>query len=126
MATPSNYVAISRRALDMEDYIDVARRHIGWILGPTFFGLVVATVVAFMMQNVYVSQAVMRITPSQISENIVASTINQRLTSRIQQMQQEILSRTSLSAIITDPRLDLYKPERASKPIEDVIETMKR
>jgi uncharacterized protein involved in exopolysaccharide biosynthesis len=40
-------------------------------------------------------------------------------------MQQEILSRTSLSTIITDPRLDLYKNERAKEPIEDVIEGMK-
>src|SRR5580658_9387776 len=109
MSTPSNYVAISRRTLDMEDYIDVARRHIGWILGPTFAGLVIAIVVAFMMQNVYLSEAVMRITPSQISSNIVASTMNQHLTERIQQMQQEIMSRTSLSNIIQDPRLDLYK-----------------
>jgi uncharacterized protein involved in exopolysaccharide biosynthesis len=125
MATPSNYVAISRRTLDMEDYIDVARRHVGWIVGPTFAGLVIATVVAFMMQNVYISEAVMRITPSQISANIVASTVNQHLTERIQQMQQEILSRTSLSTIITDPRLDLYKTERSKEPIEDVIESMK-
>ncbi len=125
MATPSNYVAIARRTLDMEDYIDVARRHIGWIVGPTFAGAVIGTVVAFTMQNVYVSKAVMRITPSQISENIVASTVNQRLTERIQQMQQVILSRTSLSTIIQDPRLDLYKNERAKEPIEDVIETMK-
>jgi len=125
MATPSNYVAISRRTLDMEDYIDVARRHVGWIVGPTFAGAVIGTVVAFTMQNIYISKAVMRITPSQISENIVASTVNQRLTERIQQMQQVILSRTSLSSIIQDPRLDLYKSERANKPLEDVIETMK-
>ncbi|HWE52877.1 MAG TPA: hypothetical protein VG273_23990 [Bryobacteraceae bacterium] len=126
MATASNYVAISRRTLDMEDYIDVARRHVGWIIGPTFAGLVIASVVALVMQNVYISEAVMRITPSQISSNIVASTVNQHLTERIQQMQQEILSRTSLSAIITDPRLDLYKVERSKEPMEDVIEQMKK
>jgi hypothetical protein len=28
------YVAISRRTLDLEDYIDIARRHAGWIAGP--------------------------------------------------------------------------------------------
>ncbi len=125
MATPSSYIAISRRSLDVEDYIDLARRHAGWIVGPTLAGLVIATVVALSLQNVYVSQAVMRITPSQISDNIVSSTINEHLTERIQQMQQEILSRLSLSNIIQDPRLDLYKAERAKAPIEDVIETMK-
>src|SRR4051812_31663110 len=113
MAAPSTYVAISRRSLDLEDYIDVARRHASWIVGPTLAGLVVSIVVAFVLPNQYVSQAVLRITPSQISSNIVATTLNQQLTERIMAMEQEILSRTSLSSIIQDPRLDLYKAERA-------------
>src|ERR1700734_3636607 len=96
----SGYVAISRRALDLEDYIDVARRHVGWILGPTFFGVVASIVVAFVYPNTYVSQAEMQITPSQISPNIVPTTLNQLLTDRISQMENEILSRTSLSSII--------------------------
>ena len=86
MATPTNYIAISRRSLDVEDYIDLARRHVGWIVGPTLAGLVISSVVALYLQNVYVSEAVMRITPSQISDSIVASTVNERLTERIQQM----------------------------------------
>ncbi len=121
----SNYVAISRRALDLEDYIDIARRHLGWIVGPSLAGIVISTVVAFVLPNVYVSQAEMQITPKQISENIVKTTTNQQLTERIMQMENEILSRTSLSNIIQDPRLDLYKSDRASKPLEDVIEQMR-
>ncbi len=124
-ALTSGYVAISRRALDLEDYIDIARRHVGWIIGPMLAGLVIATVVAFAIPNVYISQAEMQITPAQISEDIVKTTINQQLTERIMQMEQEILSRTSLSNIIQDPQLDLYKKDRARKPLEDVIETMR-
>jgi len=121
----SGYVAISRRTLDLEDYIDVARRHMVWILGPVFAGLVISIVVAFLVQNTYVSQATLEVTPKQVSDSIVKTTTNQELTERIGQMQQEIMSRTSLSSIITDPRLDLYKEERASKPLEDVIESMR-
>src|SRR5580698_6603194 len=121
----SNYVAISRRALDLEDYIDIARRHAGWIVGPLLAGIVISIVVAFVLPNVYISTAEMQITPAQISESIVKTTINQQLNERIIQMENEILSRTSLSAIIQDPRLDLYKSDRARKPIEDVIEDMK-
>ncbi len=121
----SGYIAISRRTLDLEDYIDVARRHAAWILGPVFAGLVISTVVAFLVQNTYVSEATLQITPAQISESIVKTTVNQALTERISEMQQEILSRTSLSGIITDPRLDLYKSDRSSSPLEDVIETMR-
>src|SRR5579863_4381874 len=121
----SGYVAISRRTLDLEDYIDVARRHATWILGPAFAGLVISTVVAFLVPNTYVSQATLEITPKQISDAIVKTTISQELSERISEMQQQIMSRTSLSSIITDPRLDLYKSERASQPLEDVIETMR-
>ncbi len=96
-----------------------------WIIGPVFAGLVISTVVAFLVQNIYVSKATLEITPKQISENIVKTTISQELTERINLMQQEILSRTQLSSIITDPRLDLYKRERANLPIEDVIEKMR-
>ncbi len=121
----SGYIAISRRALDLEDYIDVARRHVSWIVGPTFAGLVIAIVTAFLLPNTYISTAEMQITPAQISQNIVATTINQQLTERIMQMENEILSRTSLSGLIQDPRLDLYKSDRQSKPLEDVIEEMR-
>jgi polysaccharide biosynthesis transport protein len=121
----SGYVAISRRALDLEDYVDIARRHAGWIAGPLLAGIVLAIVVAFALPNVYVSQAEMQITPAQVSDAIVKSTINQRLTERILTMQQEILSRTVLSQIIQDPKIDLYKSERAKEPIEDVIEKMR-
>jgi succinoglycan biosynthesis transport protein ExoP len=121
----SSYVAISRRTLDLEDYIDIARRHAGWIAGPLLAGIVTSIVVAFVQPNVYVSQAEIEITPATISDAIVKTTVNQRLTERILQMQNEVLSRTSLSGIIQDPHLDLYKTERASKPVEDVIEAMR-
>jgi polysaccharide chain length determinant protein (PEP-CTERM system associated) len=121
----TGYVAISRRTLDLEDYIDVARRHVGWIMGPTFFGIVASIVVAFVIPNTYVSQAEMQITPSQISPAIVQNTISQLLTDRISAMENNILSRTSLSSIIQDPRLNLYDKERQAQPLEDVIETMR-
>ncbi len=121
----SGYIPVSRRALDLEDYIDIARRHAAWIAGPLLAGIVISTVVAFVMPNVYVSQAEMQITPAQVSESIVKSTVNERLNERIISMEQEILSRTSLSQIIQDPRLDLYKTDRAKEPLEDVIEKMR-
>ena len=121
----SGYVAISRRSLDFEDYIDVARRHVTWIVGPMLAGIVISVVVAFALPNVYISEAEMQITPAQISENIVQTTSNQQLNERIIQMEQDILSRTSLSTLIQDPRLNLYPDERAKEPIEDVIEQMR-
>ena len=124
--TPSQqYITISRRALDVEDYIDIVRRHTSWILGPLFAGLVISCVVAFLLPNTYVSKAVMRISPAQISEALVPSTVTQQMNERIAQMQQEILSRTSLSELIQRPALNLYRRERDAQPLEDVIEQMR-
>jgi uncharacterized protein involved in exopolysaccharide biosynthesis len=116
--------SISRRTLDVEDYIDILRRHVGWIVGPAFFGLVASVAVAFMLPNEYTSHATMEITPAEISGGIVQSTLANSLNERIQQMQQNILSHTSLQSIITDARLDLYKEERKTEPLEDVTDGM--
>jgi hypothetical protein len=47
------------------------------------------------------------------------------LSDRFIQMENEMLSRTSLAEIIKDPRLDLYSKDRRSQPLEDVIERMR-
>lgn len=124
-AVPQNQLSISRRALDVEDYIDIARRHVSWIIGPLYAGIAISTIVAFFLPNVYVSRAVLRITPSQIPENLVPATFNQQMQDRIQSMWQDVLSRSQLSELIQRPSLDLYKTERNRKPLEDVIEDMK-
>src|SRR4051812_14756101 len=113
IASGSGYIAVSRRPLDLEDYVDVARRHLGWIVGPVFAGLVISTVIAFSLPNSYRSEAVMQITPAQISEDLVKTTGNQLLTDRIIQMEGDILSRRSLSDLIQSPDLNLYPKERA-------------
>ncbi len=123
---PTQSFSISRRTLDVEDYIDIGRRHAGWIAGPTFFGIIVSICVAFLLPNEYTSKATMQITPAQISEAMVQSTVSTALNERVMQMQTQILSRTELSSIINDPRLLLYKEDLKTKPLEDVIEDMKK
>jgi uncharacterized protein involved in exopolysaccharide biosynthesis len=125
MTPQQQYLNIQRRVLDVEDYIDILRRHTSWVLGPVFAGLVISCVVAFFMKNTYVSKAVLRITPPQISEQLVPSTVNQLMSDRVAQMETQILSRTSLSELIQRPTLNLYPRERKDKPLEDVIEQMR-
>ena len=125
MASAQNYVSVSRRPPDIEDYIDMFRRYRSWVIGPMFAGLVISVVVAFLWPDTYVSYAVMRITPQAVPANLVPSVVNIQMQDRINQMETEILSRTSLSDIIRKPSLDLYKKELARRPLEDVIEDMK-
>src|SRR6185295_10245467 len=125
MATAQNFVTVSRRPPDIEDYIDMLRRYRSWLIGPMFIGLVVSVVVAFLWPDTYVSQAVMRITPQQISANLVPTVVNMQMQQRLQQMQQEILSRSSLSELIQRPSLDLYRKERQRYPMEDIVTDMR-
>jgi uncharacterized protein involved in exopolysaccharide biosynthesis len=65
-----NYISVTRRAPDVEDYIDMMRRYRSWIIGPMFAGMVVSVVVAFMWDDTYRSSAMIKIAPQQISERL--------------------------------------------------------
>jgi succinoglycan biosynthesis transport protein ExoP len=125
MLTPEVYSSIQRRQMDLGDYIDVVRRHRGWVLGPLFAGLVVASVVAFAIPNTYISTAMVRISAAQMSQTVMPSVLSQEIADRINSMEQDILSRPSLAELVQRPALDLYKSERNRQPLDDVIEKMR-
>ena len=127
MQYPQNseaYTSVNRRPLDVEDYFDIIRRHKAWILGPAFAGLVVATVVACVWPNTYVSQATIRVVPSQVPETYVPTNVNSQMSQRINSMYQTISSRATLTNMIT--QYNLYPRDRTRKPMEDVVEQMRR
>lgn len=113
--------SVSRRALDFEDYMEILRRNVRWIVGPLFAGLVVSTVVAFLLPNTYVSRALIRIVPQQIS--LIQNVSAQDMLDRISGLTQVIKSRTSLISMINND--GLYKSELKSEPLEDVVNKMK-
>ncbi len=84
-------------------------------------GLAIGLGASFLVTPRYVSSAQMEMIygPAAPAEGRV------NLQERLIRMEQEILSRTSLSQVIQDPRLDLYKSERERIPLEDVIEQMR-
>lgn len=120
---PSDMLTVSRRPLDVEDYIDIVRRHKAWILGPTFLGLVGAVVVAFLWPDTYVSTSLIRVVPPSVPEKFVPTNINQELSQRIDSMAQIILSRTALTNIIQT--YNLYPRKQASLPMDDIVEQMR-
>lgn len=124
MALAQNYITVSRRPPDVEDYIDMMRRYRSWIIGPMFAGLVIATVIAFFWPDTYVSRATLRITPP--STTIVPSEFGSQMTQRLNDMENEILSRTTLEGIIRTPTLELYKREQSVKPMEDIVTEMRK
>ena len=84
-------------------------------------GLVAGLGVSMLVSPRYVSSAEMQFTYAPLAP----SAPRQNLHERLLEMEREILSRTSLSGIIQDPRLDLYLRARDRMPLEDVIEQMR-
>ena len=116
--------SVPRRALDFDDYVAMLRRNFRWLLGPFFAGLVISTVVAFLWKDTYVSHALIRIVPQQISAEIVPDITAQDISDRINSMAQSIESHNTLSTIISS--FGLYPKDLKSEPMEDVIAKMKK
>src|ERR1044071_6348632 len=119
---PTENLSINRRALDVEDYIDILRRHKGWIFGPFLLTLVASVVGVYLWPDKYESVATVKIVPQQVPQNMVQSSISNDLSDRITSMATTILSRNVLTTIIVN--YDLYKNDRKHIPMEDVVDNV--
>ncbi len=77
-------------------------------------GLIVGAAASFTTEKQYISTGAVRIESELGAED------------RVPQAVTAALSRGSLAEIVQRPSLDLYRPERARVPMEDVIETMRK
>jgi succinoglycan biosynthesis transport protein ExoP len=123
MQAQPDYLNVPRRALDVEDYIDILRRHWMWIAGPSLAGLVISVVVAFLWPDTFTSYAVLRITPSQVSDRIVPTNFNLHMQDRMATMLQDVESRSKLIDMIK--KFNLYPSDQAKKTMEDIVEDMR-
>lgn len=99
----------------------------GWKLAASAAaGLVLATALSLLIPDRYTSTAVMRLTPPQVMEDPLAIPPTVSAAERLREMAPEILSRENLERIILKPHLDLYREERARKPLEQVVDDMRK
>jgi len=121
---PTENFSVPRRALDVEDYIDLLRRHKGWVFGPFLLTLVSSVVGVYLWPDKYESVAVVRIVPQQVPQNMVQSSVTSDMASRIDSMATTVLSRNVLTTIINN--LDLYPKDKKRLPMEDVVDNIMR
>ena len=119
---PTEQFNVPRRSLDVEDYIDILRRHKGWIFGPFLFCLVVSVVGVYLWPDTYVSKGIIKVEPQQLPSNLVQAVMTQDMLDRINSMAQNIESRATLTSIITT--YNLYQKERSRLPTDDVLDEM--
>src|SRR5437660_1425348 len=96
-----------------------------WIALLTFaavFGA--AASVALSLPDVYRATATVLVERQQVSEVFVTPSVTAELETRIQTIEQQVMSRTRLTELIS--RLNLYPEARKKAPIEALVARMRR
>jgi LPS O-antigen subunit length determinant protein (WzzB/FepE family) len=86
-------------------------------------GAVAGLGISFLVTPKYESTTVGEVRLTNVEENGPGP--RQRLVEFLEQIKAETTSRQALSALIQDPKLDLYDTERKSLPLEDVEDIMR-
>lgn len=118
-------MSVEFRQRSAGDFWRMLKRRKWLILLPVLtMGLSIGYVV-YRLPSVYESKTVLTVKPPTISEDVVKSMTNADLTQRIETINQEVLSRSSLEPMIA--KYKLFELERnAGVPTELIIDRMRR
>ena len=105
------------------ELFDMIKRQKWLILLPTITVTAAIGYVVYKLPSIYESTSLLTVKPPTISSSLVQSLTNEDLSQRLQTINQEVLSRSSLEPMVQ--KYDLYKQERAAgMPMELIIEKM--
>jgi polysaccharide chain length determinant protein (PEP-CTERM system associated) len=103
---------LGHRALNVEDYLAILKRHWWLIAIPAFIMPVLAVIATLYIPPQYVSQTLVLIDQQKVPENFVPSVVTEDINSRLASMKEQILSRSSIQPIIE--KFNLYADQRLS------------
>ena len=115
---------LGHREMNVEDYLQMLRRRIWWIMVPLLIMPLLSLGITFVLPNRYTSRTLILIEGQKVSEKYVNTSVNDSLTERLATMQEQILSRTRLQPIIE--RFGVYKDDVNKVPMEDLVERMRK
>ena len=104
---------------NIKDFIEIARRRKGPVLGTALILLFMGTTVAFLLPAIYRSTATILIEEQEIPSDLVRSAITTYADQRIETIKQQVMSRATLWKIVE--QYDLYKGMRKNSPTEGVL-----
>ena len=111
-------------ALSLREIAAILYRRRYWLAIPVVIGLLAAAAAMSLMQPVYRSSTTLLITSQQIPTTVIASPLSSYADERIAKIRQRIMSRETLTHLIT--RHDLYRRERGILPLDDVLGIMRQ
>lgn len=115
---------IPGRTYAPDDLLAVVRRRRWLLVAPFAVATVAAVALTARLPNRYRSEALILVVPQRVPETYVRSTVTSRIEDRLQSISQQILSRSRLERIVNE--FDLYREERRTGILEDVIEQMRK
>ena len=105
------------------ELLGMVKRQKWLILLPVITMTAAIGYVVYKLPSIYESTSLLTVKPPTISSNLIQSLTNEDLSQRLQTINQEVLSRSSLEPMVQ--KYDLYKQERAAGlPMELIIEKM--
>ena len=112
------------KAYTMEEYIEILRRRIWYIIIPFLLIAAGASAYAYFAPRQYKASTLVLVSPQKIPEAFVQATVTSRVEERLQSIAQEVLSRTRLEQIIGE--LKLYQKEQKTLSREEIVALMQK
>jgi polysaccharide chain length determinant protein (PEP-CTERM system associated) len=106
-----------------EDFLKIARTRGVWIAVPAAVGLLLALIASSQMPNVYEAETMIQIVPQSVPDAYVRSTVTIKTEDRLDALSNQVQSRTQLERMVSE--FNLYPAERATRPMQDVVEQMR-
>lgn len=113
-----------QQTFDIHTYIDIALRRKWYIIIPLVLSVAVAFGAYKRLPKIYSATTLILVQPQRVPTDYVRPTITDSVTSRLNTISQEILSRTRLETVIQE--FNLYANLRSKVPLEEIVETMRR
>ena len=118
-------MSVEFRQRSVGELIAMVKRQKWKIILPMITMTAAIGYVVYKLPSIYESTSLLTVKPPTISSNLVQSLTNEDLSQRLQTINQEVLSRSSLEPMVQ--KYDLYKSERNSgTPMELIIEKMSK
>lgn len=95
-----------------------------WLaVGGLILGTYTALIVSSQLPDMYQSEMLVQVVPQRVPDDYIKSTVTLRTTERLSALSEQIMSRTELERLVVD--MNLFPRERATLPMQDVIELMR-
>ena len=121
-ARGAEVIVLPGRKYTVEEVARILRRRWWLILLPLAVGTAAGVLAHRRVPAQYQSETVIMVIPQRIPESYVKSTVSANVEDRLRSVSEQILSRSRLERIIKD--YDLYKAQRESGLMEDVVKQM--